>query len=336
MLIQALLLAFLTWTGHIQIWHVYLLSLLLGSVNAVDVPARQAFTVDMVEGKEDLTNAIGLNSTIFNLARALGPALAGLCVAATGEAVAFLLNGVTFVAVIFSLLAMRNLPKPVRPKETGGKLSYLVEGYKFAIKQQVILVLFSVVGLSAFLSMPYSTLMPIFANEVLNNSAQPVVNFMCSNIRCIAPEALPLGILLTMVGIGAVAGSLWVASLPRTASRGRWLTIGTLIFPSALLGFSISRSFLLSLVFLVIAGFSFVFQNTLANTMIQLLAPDELRGRVMSIYSLVTQGMTRLGGLQAGFMADWMGAPFTVGIGTAISLVFGAFIALRYPNVRKS
>ena len=339
MLIQALMLAALTWTGVVQVWHVYALALVLGAANAVDMPARQAFTVDMVEGKEDLTNAIGLNSAMFNGARALGPAMAGLAVAATGEGTAFLLNGLSFVAVIISLLLMRDLPDSSCPNKDAGLKSHMAEGVRYVMKQQVILVLISLIAVSAFLSMPYNTLMPVFANVVLQDSARPMITFVCGGERpwmhCQAPEALPLGILLTAVGVGAVAGALLVASLPESARRGRMLTIGNLAFPLVLLLFAASRSFVLSLVLMLLVGISFVWQNALANTLLQIVTPDELRGRVMSLWSLTFQGMMRVGGLQAGFVADWIGAPLSVGIGAAISLGFGLFVAVRFPKVRK-
>jgi len=338
-LIQALLLALLTWTGTIQIWHVYLMSLILGAVNAVDMPARQAFTVDMVEGKEDLTNAIGLNSAIFNGARALGPALAGIAVATTGEGTAFFLNGLSFLTVIISLLSMRNLPQSSHHHDGTTLGGHMAEGVRYTLKQQTTLVLISLVALSAFLSMPYSTLMPVFAGDVLKESAAPVEAYACSGahplLRCQTPEALALGMLLTAVGIGAVMGALLVASLPDNARRGRWLTVGNLSFPLLLLIFSASRSFALSLAMLVLVGISFVWQNALVNTLLQVTTPDHMRGRVMSIFSLMVQGMMRAGGLQAGFVANWFGAPVSVGVGAALSLAYGMFVAIRFPHVRE-
>jgi len=335
MLVQALLLAALTWAGIVQVWHVIVLAFMLGAANAVDMPARQAFTVDMVEGKEDLTNAIALNSTIFNGARALGPALAGLAVAATGEGTAFFLNALTFVAVIVCLLTMRNLPdSSERSPKGSGVGSHMVEGVHFVLKQQSILVLISLIAVSAFLSMPYNTLMPVFADAVLKDSAQPVTTFICSRMVCEAPEALPLGILLTAVGVGAVFGALLVASLPDNARRGHMLTIGNLAFPLVLLVFAASRSFVLSMLTLFLVGISFVWQNSLANTLLQLVTPNQVRGRVMSLYSLTFQGMMRTGGLQAGLVADRIGAPLSIGIGAAVSLAYGLFVAIRFPRVR--
>jgi MFS family permease len=314
MMIQAFVLAFLTWTGVIEIWHIYLMAFLLGAAKAVDMPARQSFIVEMVEGKEDLTSAIGLNSAIHNLARTLGPALAGVAVAALGETIAFTVNGLSFLAVIASLLMMRGVGHPQSSKaEHAPILTEIKEGARYVLGQQTILVLMSLVAVSSFLARPYSTLMPVFADVLLGKSSQPVVSFLCAGenplLQCQAPEALPLGLLLSAVGLGAVIGAFVVASLPDGARRGWWLTIGNLALPAFLLLFVASRSFLLSLVLLILVGLSQVFQNSLANTLLQITTPDQLRGRVMSQYSLISGGMHHLGGLQAGFMADWLSAP---------------------------
>ena len=339
MLVQAILLALLTWSGRVQIWHVYLMAFILGAANAVDMPARQAFTVDMVEGKEDLTSAIGLNSAMFNGARAIGPALAGILVATTGEGNAFFFNGLTFVAVIISLLLMRNLPqlKSLTENDTN-PLKHMVGGVHFILQRQEILVLVSLIAVSAYLSMPYNTLLPVFASVVLKPSAQPLVGLLCNSnsavVACQAPEALPLGLLYSMIGVGAVVGALVVASLPANAKRGRWLTLGNLAFPLFLMLFAFSSHFSISLLLTLFIGFSFVWQNALANTLLQFVTPDGLRGRVMGVYTMSFQTMFRLGGLQAGFMADWLGAPISVGVGAAVSLIYGVFIAVRYPKVR--
>lgn len=339
MLIQALLMAVLTWTGLIQVWHVYVLAFFMGAAQAMDVPARQAFTVEMVEGKEDLTNAIGLNSAMFNMARAIGPAMAGILVAATGEGTAFLINSLTFIAVIVSLTMMRNLPVPPEKHNKQKTLSHMAEGLKFVSKQQVLLVLTSLIAVSAFLSMPYSTLMPVFATDVLGGSAQPIIQYICDPqtgfITCRSPEALPLGMLFTTFGIGSVIGAFFIASYSDSIRRGVWLTIGNLAFPFFLVAFSASRSFLFSIGVLLIVGFSFVCQNALANTLLQIATPDSMRGRVMSLYSMTFQGMMRLGGLQAGLVADWIGGPLTIGITAAISLGYGIYVAFRFPAVRK-
>lgn len=336
MMFQAFIMAALVWSGTIQVWHVYAMALILGMVNAVDVPARQAFTVDMVEGREDLTNAIGLNSAMFNGARAIGPAAAGLVVAAVGEGWAFFINGFTFVAVIVSLIFMRNLPvrKPAQQQVNLSK--HMLEGLYFIRGNRAIFYLVSLVAVSAFLSMPYSTLMPVFASDVLGQSAQPVVEAVCGVFTCQAPEALPLGALMTTVGLGALVGALVVASLPANSPYGKLMTLGNLAFPLLLLLFSASRSFLLSLVVMFFTGISFVWQNALANTLLQIVSPDELRGRIMSVYTMVFQSMMRLGGLQAGLVADAVSAPISVAIGAVVSLLYGGFVALRVPELRRS
>jgi MFS family permease len=340
MLVQAVLLGLLTWTGLVQVWHVYLLSLLLSAVNAVDLPARQAFTVDMVEGKEDLTNAIGLNSAMFNLARAVGPALAGLVVAATGEGPAFIINALTFLPVIISLVLMRDLPAPSQIAGRGrASLEHVVGGLRYVRAKPVLMLLISLVAVSAFLSMPYNTLMPVFADVVLAPSAQPVVHFICDGptriFSCQAPEALPLGMLLTAVGIGAVIGALVVASMSETAHRGRWLTFGNLGFPVVLLAAAVNRSFIVALFLMAGVGVMFVWQNALANTLIQVTAPDEMRGRVMGLYTMVFQAFMRVGALQAGLMSDWLSAPVSLGLGALLSLAYGLWIALFKPAVRR-
>ncbi|OGO31381.1 MAG: hypothetical protein A2136_02995 [Chloroflexi bacterium RBG_16_54_11] len=340
MLVQAFLLAWLTWSGRVHIWHVYLLAFILGAAIAVDLPARQAFTVDMVEGKQDLTSAIGMNSAMFNGARAIGPALAGILVATTGEGNAFFLNGLSFVAVILSLVMMRGLPKPktLTAAETS-PLSHMAGGLRFILQRQTILVLVSLIAVSAFLSMPYNTLLPVFASDILKPSAQGVVAALCNSsnlvMGCQAPEALPLGLLYSMIGVGAVIGALVVASLPSNAHRGRLLTLGNLAFPAFLVLFAFSANFSMSLVLTLGIGFSFVWQNALANTLLQFITPDELRGRVMAVYSMTFQSMFRLGGLQAGYVADWLGAPISVGVGAAISLLYGLWVAIRYPKLRQ-
>jgi MFS family permease len=339
MMLQAFILALLTWTGTVQIWHVYLMAFLLGTFKAVDMPARQSFVVEMVEGRDDLTSAIGLNSAIQNSAKTLGPALAGVIVAILGEAVAFSVNGLSFLAVILSLLWMRNLPHIVPEKqETAPVLAHMADGLRYVIGQQTLLVLMSLVAVSSFLSRPYQTLMPVFADVTLKESAQPLIRLLCDGkfavMNCQAPEAIPLGLLLSAVGLGAVAGAVLVASLPEKARRGQMLTLGNLTFPFFLLIFVSSRSMLLSVVMMLLVGMSHVFQNAMANTLLQLTAPDQLRGRVMSLYSLVSHGMTHVGGLQAGFVADWVGAPLSIGVGAGFSLLYGLFIAVRYRQVR--
>ena len=340
MLLQAILLAVLTWTGAVEIWHVYLMAFLLGAFKAVDTPARHSFVVEMVEGKEDLTSAIGLNSAIQNGAKTLGPALAGVFVALAGEALAFFVNSLSFLAVIVSLFMMKDLPQSsIRHQKKTNTLTHTVEGVRYVFSQQTLLILMGLVAVSSFLSKPYQTLMPVFAAVSLKESAQPMIAFFCNRehamLNCQTPEALPLGFLLAAIGVGAVVGALLVASLPEGVRRGWVLTLGNLCFPLSLLFFVSSNSMTWSLILMMLSGLTRVMQNAMANTLLQVTAPDALRGRVMSFYSLVSQGMTHLGGLQAGFAADWVGAPLSIGIGAGVSLLYGVFVALRYRQVRE-
>jgi MFS family permease len=337
MMLQAFLLTALVWTNTVEVWHVVALAVVLGAAQAVDAPARQSFVVELVDDRADLTNAIGLNSTVFNAGRAIGPAVAGIAVATTGEGGAFLINGFTFLAVIGGLMMMR-LPQAVNKARASG-LAHMREGVRFLTRSQDVLVLMSIVGVSAFLSMPYSTLLPVFAKDVLAASARPVVDLMCGGAgllaSCQSPDAVTYGFLMAAGGVGAVTGALFVASLPPKARRGRWLTAGNLAFPALLIGVALSQSFWVTELLLVGIGFSFVAQNALVNTLIQFAVPDEVRGRVMSVYSLSFQGMMRLGGMQAGFVGEALGAPLSVGIGAAVSLLFGVAVAVRFPRVRE-
>jgi MFS family permease len=339
MLVQSIVLGVLTWTGAVKIWHVYVMAFLLGALKAVDMPARQSFVVEMVNGKEDLTNAIGLNSAIHNSAKTLGPALAGVVVAMLGEATAFFLNGLSFLAVLISLLLMTDSTQMTTREESPSILTHTVQGVKYVRGQQTLLILMSLIAVSSFLSRPYQTLMPVFSNTILRESAQPIVAFLCNGAKltvfnCQAPEAIPLGLLLSAVGLGAIMGAFLTASLPENAPRGRLLTAGNLTFPILLMFFVYSNSIWLSLVVMILVGLSHVFQNAMANTLLQLSSPDPLRGRIMSLYALVSHGMHHLGGLQAGFVADWIGAPVSIGVGAAFSLLYGLFVAVRYRQVR--
>jgi MFS family permease len=338
MLVQAILLAVLTWVDIVGIWHVYIMAFLLGAFKAVDTPARHSFVMEMVDGRKDLTSAIGLNSAIQNGAKTLGPAMAGVFVAVSGEAMAFLINSLSFLAVIVSLLMMKDLPKVAYERNKENALTHMVEGVRYVFSQQTLMILMSLVAVSSFLSKPYQTLMPVFAAVNLRESAQPLVDSLCNKehiwLNCQAPDALPLGLLLAAVGVGAVIGAVLVASLSVHARRGLVLTFGNLCFPLFLLIFVSSKSFTFSLILMALTGLSRVMQNAMANTLIQITAPDAKRGRVMSFYSLVSHGTTQLGGLQAGFVADWVGAPISVGIGACISLIYGTFVALRYKQVR--
>jgi MFS family permease len=334
MMLQAFALAVLTATSTIQMWQILLLAFIAGAAAAIDLPARQAFVVEMVEDPEDLGSGIALNSAIFNLGRAFGPVLAGLLIAALGFSAAFAINGVSFLAVIAALLLMRRLPAPqrVQPAKIG---AHLKEGLSYVWRNPTLMILMSLVAVSAFLSMPFMTLMPIFASDQLANSAQPVVNTVCSWLPCRAPDAVAYGLLLGMFGAGALIGAL-LAGVYSDRGRGRLLTIGNLGFPLALLVFALSQSFWLSMIVLFGVGILFILQNALANTLVQLASPDRLRGRIMSVYALVFQGLQGAGRMQAGLTETLIGGSLSIALGALASLAYGVFVFFKWPQIRRT
>ena len=346
MMLQAFALAALTLAGVIQIWHVLLLALIAGAAGAMDLPARQALVVEMIDDREDLGNGIALNSAVFNLGRAIGPVMAGLLIAPLGYGVAFIINGVSFLAVIVGLLMMRLPPRPPRTQQP--KLHrHLIEGVRYVLRNQTMKILMSLIAVSAFLSMPFITLMPIFVQPAsalpdgrirpaggLAESAQPLNDFVCSRITCQTPEAVPFGMLMGAFGLGALAGAVLVGAYGERG-HGWLLTAGNISFPIALLLFALSRSFWFSVAILLVVGVAFIAQNALANTLLQILVPDQLRGRVMSIYALVFQGLQKAGGMQAGIVASFVGASISVGVGAIVSAAYGLFVLFRWPHIRR-
>jgi MFS family permease len=311
--VQAAALAALTVTGVVRVWHVMVMAFVFGVARALDVPARQSFVIEMV-GKEDLTNAIALNSTIFNIARTAGPAVAGLLVMAIGEGLAFVVNAVSFLPVIGALLMMRTSSIRRKPRSTAGR--QIVAGLRYAGRNQYVWLIMSLVGVSAFFVMPYSVLMPVFAKEVFGGGADVY------------------GYLLTFAGLGALAGALTVASLGPRSPRGVLLSAANVAFAAFVFSFAFVRAFWLAAAILAAVGFCFVVQNSLANTLIQLNVPDRLRGRVMSIYFLVFMGAMRLGSLQAGYVARYVNVQAALVIGASASLVWAALVAWRFPRLR--
>jgi MFS family permease len=333
MMLQAFALAALTWTSTVQMWQILALTFIAGAATAIDVPARQAFVIEMVGDPDDLGSGIALNSAIFNLGRAIGPVLAGLLIAALDFGAAFLVNGLSFLAVIAGLLLMR-LPSHPRHVKQPKMSAHLKEGLSFLWNHTTLLVLMSLVAVSAFLSMPFITLMPIFAGKTLAESAQPITAAACGMMTCQNPEAVTYGLMLGVFGIGSLTGAL-LAGAYGEHSRGRLLTIGNLLFPATLLMFALSQSIWLSLIVLLGVGVAFILQNALSNTLVQVSTPDAMRGRVMSVYSMVFQGMMRAGGMQAGFMEAVVGAPLAVAWGALLSLAYGVFVFFKWPQIHR-
>jgi MFS family permease len=313
-MLLALILAALTLTGAVRIWHIFVLSALLGVVNAFDIPARQAFFVEMV-GREDLINAIALNSSMFNASRVIGPAVAGILVASIGEGWCFFANGASYIAVISGLLMMTVEPrKPV--KEPGSPLADVIEGFRFVIASAPIHHLMMLLGVVSVTGMPFAVLMPIFADQILHGGARG------------------LGILMGASGVGALAGALLLASRETVSGLGRWVAISAGAFGVSLMMFAFSRSFWLSCALLLPVGFAMMVEMGSSNTLIQTMSPDHLRGRVMSVYSMMFMGMAPLGAVLSGVAAGRWGAPVTVAVGGIVCVAAAAIFGWRWPELR--
>lgn len=310
-MLLAATLAALTLAGAVREWHVFVLAALLGVVNAFDIPARQSFVVDMV-GKEDLINAIALNSSMFNGARIVGPAVAGLLVATVGEGWCFFANAASYVAVLASLLLLRAEGRP-RASRPGTAFERVRAGFGFVARTGPVRALMLLLGLVSLAGMPYAVLMPIFADRILGGGAGS------------------LGVLMGASGVGALLGAVVLAARRSLRGLGRWVAASSGAFGVSLILFSLSRSFWLSALLLVPAGFAVMLQMASSNTLVQSMVPDELRGRVMAVYSMMFMGMAPLGALVAGTLAGRLGAPLTVALGGAACIAGAALFWLRLP-----
>jgi MFS family permease len=319
-MLLAFILAGLTLSHHIHEWSLIAITFLVGIVNAFDVPIRQAFFVEMV-GKEDLPNAIALNSSIFNGARVVGPAIAGFAIAWIGAGWCFFLNGLSFFAVILALLAMRIQPQERKPS-TESPLQSLLEGFRFAMKDRPIRSALLLLSLLSLLGLQYSVFMPIFANDILHAGARG------------------LGLLMSAAGVGAVLGALQFAARTTYKGLAKWIAAMSVICACGLIVFSQSHVFWLSAAVLFVVGFAATSQMAATNTTVQNRVPDELRGRVMAVYATMFMGVQPLGALLAGGIAKRIGAPSTLAIFGSVcligSLVFAAWVLTRLRAAQKS
>ncbi len=310
----AFLLAVLTLTHRIQVWQIMLLAAGLGVVNAFDIPARQAFLMDMV-GREDLMNAIALNSSMFNGARILGPAVAGIVVAWVGEGWCFFANAVSYIAVIAGLLMMK-LEHPANLANRGSPIAHIIEGFRFVLDAAPIRAILLLLGLVSLAGMPYSVLMPVFASDILHGGARE------------------LGMLMGATGVGALLGALSLATRVGVKGLGRIIGLCAAGFGASLILFSFSRIFWLSMVLLVPVGFTMMIQMASSNTLLQSMVPDQLRGRVISVYSMMFMGMAPFGAFLAGAIANRIGAPWTVAVGGVACIAAAVAFGLNLPNIR--
>lgn len=330
-LVQAILLATLTLTGLVEVWHVILLAFVLGTINALDTPARQSLIHELV-AREDLMNAIALNSTAFNSTRIVGPALAGTLLGALSAwfgssidgagatrlavGVCFALNALSYLATIIGLLLMDRQPQKNHERHESVWQS-LGAGVAYVRENPSVRALLSLIGVSSVFGFSYVTLMPLYAGEVLK----------------VGPQGY--GLLMAAVGTGALIGALCLASLGNYQRKGLLLTVGNFTFPVMLLTFALSDSFAASLIVLLGFGWGFITQNALTNTLLQTIAPDHLRGRILSLYTLMFLGMLPFGSLQVGVIAEHFGAPTALSLGALICLGFSVFVYWRWPHVRE-
>lgn len=313
--VLALALAVLTHTERITVTWILVLVFLLGTANAFEIPTRQSFFVELV-GKEDLTNAIALNSSAFSATRVVGPAFAGALLGTVGIAACFYLNSLSYLAVIAGLLAIR-LPPFRRPPRTESTLENLREGFAFIRGDRVVRTLVLTIAALSVFGFPYAMLLPVFARDVLHVGAQG------------------LGWLLAASGAGALAGGITLSAVAERVRRGRLVLGASLAFAVLIAAFAASRSFPASLVLLAAAGFCMILNNASVNSLLQSLVPDRLRGRVMSVYVFMFLGMTPVGSLQAGALARWTGAPAALGIGAGVLTLLVLWVGWKVPELRE-
>lgn len=302
----ALLLAVLVSTEMVTVWHVIAIATMLGVVNTFDIPGRQSFIVEMV-GKEDLMNGIALNSAVFNGARIIGPAIGGLLIASAGLTACFYINAASYAAILVGLMMMRFEAAPPR-RESHPMMKELKEGLAYVRHTPSLLYFILMVSITSLLAIPYIALMPVFARDVLGVGAKG------------------LGIMMGSAGAGALGGALTLATIGSVRRKGMTAFSAAFISSAALLAFSFSRSYPLSCLLLVVVGWGMITQLATVNTLIQTDVPDDLRGRVMSLYTLVFLGFIPVGNLIVGTMAHYLGTPHAVAISASACLVIFSVI----------
>ncbi|UFS68794.1 MFS transporter [Geomonas sp. RF6] len=315
-MLQAAILALIVVTGMVEVWHVIALASFLGVISAFDVPVRQSFVIDMVEDKESLGNAIALNSSMVNGARLIGPSVAGLLIASLGEGVCFILNAFSYLAVIVAVAAMR-----IRPAQPHGArkdlLRELKEGVEYAAGFKPIWAILLLIGVLSLMGMPYSVLMPVFAKDLLHGGAHTY------------------GFLMGATGLGAFVSTIFLASRRSVLGLGRFMWSCACVFGIGVAAFAMSRSLILSLLCLLVAGFGVMTVIASGNTVLQTIVDDDKRGRVMSFYTMAFMGTTPFGSLFAGVVAGRIGATATLLIGAGACFVAGLLYARHLPAIRE-
>ena len=315
MMVLALVLSALTFTGYVQPWHIIVLAFFLGIANSFDAPARQAFVLEMVD-KPALTNAIALNSTMFTSAIVIGPAIGGLAYAAVGPAWCFLFNAVSFLAVILALALMRLNPTPSAPRKSNTREDILL-GLKYVVSSPVTRMLILNLGVISLLGLGAVTLLPAWSADILGGDAKTY------------------GLLLSSRGVGSLLGSLTIAALGYSGIRGKLWTIGSFIMPLVMIVFTVVRWIPLAMLSLVGMGWGFMLLVNTTNSLVQTQVPDDLRGRVMSVYILVFFGCMPIGSFIAGQCAAYLGEPLTLMVSAFLLLLFAGLVWWRMAELRK-
>ncbi|TYQ25451.1 MFS transporter [Pseudanabaena sp. UWO311] len=313
---QSLALATLALSGAIQIWHVFALSLFQGIINAVDAPARQVFVFELVEQREDLANAIAINSTMFNGARLIGPALGGLLIARVGEGYCFLIDWLSYIAVIMALLAMRLVPTDI-PMVAGSHLQKIKEGFVYAFSSPPIRSILLLSGLVSLMGMQYAVLVPVFADKILKGDAQT------------------LGFLMAASGVGAIFGGVYLATRRSVIGLGKFIVISPSVLGTGLIIFSLSRFLPLSLFAMFLIGLGTILQISAGNIILQTIVDDDKRGRVMSLYTMSFLGMTPFGNLLGGTLGDRIGVTDTLIIAGIVCILGSIYFSRQLPALKK-
>ena len=315
-MLQAFVLVFLVYNKSIEIWEIVALSIFLGCINAFDMPARQSFVVDMIEKKEDLGNAIALNSSMVNSARLIGPSIAGILISLTGEGICFLVNALSYLVVIYFLLKMKIPARKVMAKATQG-LKGFKEGFSYTFGFAPIRAIILLLAMVSLMGMPYTVLMPVYAKTILHGGSHT------------------FGFLIGASGVGALAGAFYMASRKSVLGLEKIIPLMAVVFGSGLILISFSHSFLISMILMVIIGLGMIMQMTTSNTILQTLVDDDKRGRVMSFYTMAFMGTAPFGSLLAGSLASRIGVPNTLIIG-GVSCILGATVfARKLPGLKK-
>ncbi len=315
-MIQSLALALLALTNTITIWHIIFLSLFQGLINAFDAPARQTFVREMVEKNSDLASAIALNSSLVNGGRLVGPAIAGVVIARIGSGYCFLIDGISYLAVIASLLAMKLRPKKIGV-QTGNIWQKLKEGFVYAFSFAPIRSILLLIALFSFVAMPYTTLIPIFATDILHGDAHT------------------LGFLMATSGVGAVAGGIYLSTRQSVLGLGRVIAFAPAICGLGIIAFALSRVLWLSLLMTLVIGLGSILLISSSNTVIQTIVEDDKRGRVLSLFTMSFLGVVPFGNLLAGGLAEQIGAPDTLVIGGVICTIGSLIFAKQLPALRQ-